>query len=62
MSLKSVQKELEELKLSMVMMNSTMEKLSTQQITIADLLNQVKLLKTKTVNQDKIITSLEERV
>ena len=46
----------------MVMMNSTMEKLSTQQITIADLLNQVKLLKTKTVNQDKIITSLEERV
>lgn len=62
MSLKSLQKELEELKLSVEMMNSTIEKLSSQQSTIAELLNQVQSLKTKTEKQDKIITSLEDRV
>lgn len=62
MSLKSVQKELEELKQSVTMMNATMESLSSQQATITDLLNQIKNLKTKNKLQEEKIISLEERV
>lgn len=62
MSLKSVQKELEELKLSVTMMNATMETLSSQQDTITDLLKQIKELKTKNNTQEEKIISLEERV
>lgn len=62
MSLKSVQKELEELKLSMSMMNSTMEKLTSQQATITELLIQVKSLQAKTEAQEVTIISLEERL
>lgn len=62
MSLKTVQKDLEDLKLSINLMSTNMETLTKQQTTIKDLLEEIKKLKSQNKEQEDRIGILENRV
>ncbi|CAJ1067156.1 hypothetical protein DPX16_5388 [Xyrichtys novacula] len=62
MAMKSLQRDMEELKESINMMSSDITNLMKQNTTITWLLTEIKLLKTKNMEQEKKIAFLENRV